>query len=1047
MKPLTITMSAFGPYATRTEVDLSIFGDRGLFLITGDTGSGKTTLFDAIAFALFGENSGVVRTTDSIRSDFADVSVKTYVELSFMHQNKIYLVRRNPRYERPKKSGSGTTIENADAVLTMPDGEVVTGFRDVSAKIAEMLGINYKQFKQISMLAQGEFLELLLADSKERSDIFRRVFGTELYQMTSRLLKEQELIKKRNCDDAEKSILQYFSGISCPNDVFGEMLREQLDQKNIHLAGEIFTQLQSIIATDQASKQNFSEELQRIRKDIADRISLLTQAQNTNKLFSDLSDTEQTMESLQKEAPHYESLKKSLQQAEEAVYRILPREKDYLRENSVFQNLQREISVLETEIQKQNIQLQSCQEIYTIERQKSPQREHLHALIQNLTQNLPQYHLAEELTTKIRRFKQDEKNLILRTETLTRRQKQHQDEKTAIDEALLSLRDLDLKIVSCDQEIRSLATRQEDLQQLKEHLALLTDLQQSAEHLRQQFIRAQQQFEIKQSTYTENEIIFFREQAGLLAKDLQEGSPCPVCGSTVHPCKARPSVSSPDQSQLRQMKQAVELARSEMQSYSEQSLSRNKEIQLKSEQIEQQTARLFPKDSPLSFSELFSRTDQEISICETGLQERRIIRQAYEKQLTQKEEYLKKTDMLQRNLAVLSEELLHLEKQKFDLSTTKAGLLGELNTLRSTLVYSDRKEVEELIRKSEIELHVLKKAFESAEQNVNILQSKRDSNEALLKDHISRKTQSEKLAKQMQQLYQTALFESDFDDEASYHTSLKDEAKIDHWKESLSQYQDLTKATIQNLARLQQETQGKEKQNLRHLEEKLHSLEESQQQIEHSLQKVIARLTVNQQIEHALSEVLVEFTLLQEDYLLISHLSKTANGELSGKRKLTFEQYVQAAYFREILREANRHLIQMTTHRYELLHRENPVNMRSQSGLEMDVLDHYTGKVRSVKSLSGGESFKASLSLALGLSDVVQRHAGGVEVDALFIDEGFGSLDSESLDQAVQTLVRLADGNRLVGIISHVQELKERIDRKIVTKKGVEGSSVHILIQ
>lgn len=239
MKPLKLVMSAFCSYADKTEVDLAAFGGQGLFLITGDTGAGKTTIFDAIAFALFGEASGSTRTVDTLRSDFAQPHTRTYVELSFLHKGQEYIITRNPRYQRPKKSGEGLTAENADAVMQMPDGKVVAGYRDVTAKTVEILGIDYNQFKQIAMIAQGEFLQLLLADSKERGDIFRRVFNTDIYQIAQRLLKNEEREAKKRCEDIERSILQYISGINCPENGPGKALVEMIEEAGIHTAGDI----------------------------------------------------------------------------------------------------------------------------------------------------------------------------------------------------------------------------------------------------------------------------------------------------------------------------------------------------------------------------------------------------------------------------------------------------------------------------------------------------------------------------------------------------------------------------------------------------------------------------------------------------------------------------------------------------------------------------------------------------------------------------------------------------------------------------------------
>ena len=273
MKPLKIVMSAFCPYAERTELDLAAFGDQGLFLITGDTGAGKTTIFDAIAFALFGEASGSTRTVDTLRSDFAEPGTKTYVELTFLHKNKIYTITRNPRYERPKKSGEGVTTENAEAMLQLPNGDVITGYRDVTGKIVDLLGINYRQFKQIAMIAQGEFLQLLLADSKERGDIFRRVFNTNLYQIAQRLLKDGEREAKKRCESIEQSILQYISGIACPESEQGRSCLKSLARLP-YIMGYIVS-LQALIVSDITNRDRLKKQTGKLDKELVSQIAII----------------------------------------------------------------------------------------------------------------------------------------------------------------------------------------------------------------------------------------------------------------------------------------------------------------------------------------------------------------------------------------------------------------------------------------------------------------------------------------------------------------------------------------------------------------------------------------------------------------------------------------------------------------------------------------------------------------------------------------------------------------------------------------------------
>lgn len=342
-------------------------------------------------------------------------------------------------------------------------------------------------------------------------------------------------------------------------------------------------------------------------------------------------------------------------------------------------------------------------------------------------------------------------------------------------------------------------------------------------------------------------------------------------------------------------------------------------------------------------------------------------------------------------------------------------------------------------------LKALKDAFRLAEETYHRLKNKLDSSQSLLGDLNKRKALAAQARQQAFTAFLNKMSECGFSDEESYRSCLKTEEEISGLRHSIQEYQKEVQAVERDLQRLISETENKQKQNMEALEAVKQRLEHEKKQLDESVKALTMRLGANEPIAKALAKAISRAAACRKEYLLLSNLSKTANGELAGRQKLAFEQYVQASYFNHIIIEANKRLKIMTNNRYELLRREDAANLHSQTGLEIDVLDHYTGRIRSVKSLSGGESFKASLSLALGLSDVIQSFAGGIEIDTLFIDEGFGALDAESLEQAIQTLAGLTEGNRLVGIISHVGELKERIDRQVVIKKSNTGSSIHIV--
>lgn len=1047
MKPLKVVMSAFCPYAGRTELDLAAFGGQGLFLITGDTGAGKTTIFDAVAFALFGEASGCTRTADTLRSDFAEPNTKTYVELTFLHKDKIYYITRNPRYERPKKSGDGVTIENSDATLQLPDGDIITGYRDVTIKIAELLGINYRQFKQIAMIAQGEFLQLLLADSKERGDIFRRVFNTDLYQTTQRLLKDSEREAKKRCEGIEQSILQYISGIACPESEQGQILSAKTGTATIHTAKDILTDLQVLITADTTLRDNLKQQADKLDKDLAAQIAIITQAQYINQAFADLEIAQAKQQVLTKRQGEHNDQKKTLQDAEEALYIVSPLEAAYLREQEAEQKLTQSITALDIEIQAQIKDLETAQTSYQAEKEKETEREKLASAIDRLTKMIPQYDAFELLERELQRLAERQSTACAALEERRQQKADLLEQRNNLNEELERLADTEVKVSACEQEAKQLQATQAELLDLQNSLSRLSKLQSENTRLQQQFTDAQGAFQTVNIIYMEKETAFFREQAGLLAASLKDGNPCPVCGSTVHPNKATPSADAPREAELNELKQKTDLARQSMQKTSEQSAAKLAETKLAQEQLVHDAGAYFPDIDQIIMQERLSSLI-ESALVESGQKKRENDDQNLQlkEQTSRKKQCKELLVSLDCSLLTNEDEITQNEQQKNSIVSDISSKIGELKALKSSLEYEDRQQAVASIEVWTGNLNYLKEIFGNAEEAYHTLNNKLEGNQTLLSDQRERLANVIQTKQQALAAYEKKLSECDFPNEEAYHNALRTESEISRLKHSIEQYQNEVQAVGQDLRRLSKEAENKRKQDMEQLEATKQELEQGKMQADESIQIVIARLGTNEPIAKALYRAISDAAIYQQEYLLLSNLSKTANGELAGKQKLAFEQYVQASYFNQILIEANKRLKIMTNSRFELLRREEAADLRSQTGLEIDVLDHYTGRNRSVKSLSGGESFKASLSLALGLSDVIQSHAGGVEVDTLFIDEGFGALDAESLEQAIQTLVGLAAGNRLVGIISHVSELKERIDRQVVIKKSSSGSTIHIFV-
>lgn len=1048
MKPLIMTMSAFGPYPKATTLDFNRLGNQGLFLITGDTGAGKTTIFDAISFALFGETSTTTRTVDTLRSDFATPDSKTYIELTFIHKDKIYTITRNPKYERPKKNGDGYTTESADAILQLPNKEVITGYREVNAKIIDLLGIHYKQFKQIAMIAQGEFLALLLADSKERGDIFRRVFQTHLYQNAQKILKEREREAKKACEVLEQSILSSISFISCPKEENASSLQDQIEQAGIHNALEILSALNTLIASDLEKKHNLSVEINKLSIELSNLIRQITNARYVNQAFDALLIATQNKTLLENKIQVYHSQKQTLKNAETARFTIFPLEASYLKESENEASLKYDLEHLTHQIDLQEKELEIATATYQLEQSKNKQREDLTTSIDSYKKTLPNYDLVATLQADLTSLEKEYMSLASQTDLLEQNRIKCQEQKITLNEEIKNLETIEVKASICAKEGEQLTNVQDEVTRMIQLSKILISLEKEISLLKNKYLSLEADYKSTSSSYEEYELAFYRNQAGLLAITLKKGEPCPVCGSKEHPQKAVLAENAPKEEELNQLKLALEQARTNL-------LESGKDLDLKTKELnmrkEDLLSTILTYFSDIDTTNSLYDLSKQLETKSAQIKEKKTACEldfaGFTKQINYKEECKEKYFALDQTLHNLDLKKSELEQAKTTLLSTLSIKQGELKTRKSSLEYEDKKQVLQIIQVCSQQLNELKLSLKNAEESYHTLKNLLAGNQLLQKDYKDRLDKTHLSKERAYHLFIEKLNTCEFDSVESYHDYLLEEGELVTLREFVSKYENDKITLEQDINRLTLETKDKKKQDIISLEHHEQVLEQRKQQLEASIQQYATRLGTNQPIANTLDKSIQKISTLWRQYQTISNLSKTANGELSGKQKIAFEQYVQASYFNQILIEANKRLKRMTNQRFELLRREEASDLRSQTGLELDVMDYYTGRIRSVKSLSGGESFKASLSLALGLSDVIQSYAGGVEIDTLFIDEGFGALDAESLEQAIQTLSGLASGNRLVGIISHVAELKERIDRQIIIEKNRSGSTISIFTQ
>ncbi len=915
MRPIKLCMSAFGPYAGKTILDLEKLGTRGLYLVTGDTGAGKTTIFDAITYALYGEASGDNREPSMFRSKYADPATPTEVELTFDYGGKQYTVKRNPEYERRKTRGDGFTTQKAEATLTYPDGRVVTRQRDVDSAVRDIMGINRSQFLQIAMIAQGDFLKLLLASTEERKKIFRQIFKTQRYQELQDRLKQEAGALQGQCVSAEDSIRQYIEGILCDeNDVLSIEVKKA--REGMLPIAEVVAVLRTLLEQDE-------QRLSAAEKSIAE--------------------AEQQLGEVNRRLGIIENREKAQQALTEAK-RGLAEETE---KNEKLKIIFKEAAA------------------------KLPEKDRLSDEKAKTEAEYPRYEALAALEKQIRKDEADLRTREKQLETGQRQYVQARDDFSVLQQEYASLENAGEGREKLNRQRDAEKDRQNKLRQLAIDFADFHKLQDALKNLQAAYLQAAEEAKKTNDEYEVKNRAFMDEQAGIMAETLEEGKPCPVCGSLMHPCLAHKSEKAPTEAQLKKAKNNAESARCEAEEKSAQCRETKVRCDARKAEIGKQLEAM-ERNISLTEAEKWLPTEQQK--VESSLRSLSSAVSALEKQLERRQQL---ADMLPKKEAALKEQEERLNDFGKKLEAQKAALQEkqrQQENEKKSLCYADKTEAERHAAALEKSIADLNSAYDCAQKKLT------DSNEKI----------------------------------AGFSSSVKE-----------------LSGQLQEDCDLNREEELGKKNRI--LEKKAR---------EDALSKQIhARMTNNRKALNGIHDKAEALDALEKRYTWLKALSNTANGNISGKEKVMLETYIQMTFFDRIIARANTRFMVMSGGQYELKRRKEAANNRSQSGLELDVIDHYNGTERSVKTLSGGESFKASLSLALGLSDEIQASAGGVKLDTMFVDEGFGSLDDESLDQAMRALSGLAEGNRLVGIISHVADLKNRIDRQIVVTKEKSGGS------
>ena len=1037
MKPIQLTMSAFGPFAGEQTLRISELGDHGLFLISGDTGAGKTTIFDAICFALFGKVSGSTRGEDSVRSDFAAPSTRTFVDLTFSHRGVLYQIQRNPRYQRPKKRGAGMVEEKPDATIWRCSDNTVlaSGMKEVTAAAEEILGVDVTQFKQISMIAQGEFLRLLTADSKSRADIIRSVFETEPLRQMERMLKDRLRQAESDLQETETRMSQLTDGLILPEDSKLHDLRGQLMDLSGLLDGLAELDREELKQQKQCERE--TEQLDQRTK------ALHTSAEQAER-------DNQTLDRLHQSRQAYTAQKNRGQEMQEAQRRIERAERaeriagNHQRSQSAAEQVKKAEQDCEEsreELRRLSEQLPECRTKAEAARVRDTEAsETLDAKRAALRSMEQQYRELDEMRNECRLRKTELEQQQTETTRLEKSRAELENEleqtrrvaeqtSSAQAEAVQLCAQLDRVDIRLKQ-MTALKTQLNDIDRQK------TELQQADK----EYNRAEQLFMEADRQCAEAERRWSRAQAGVLALSLAEGTPCPVCGSVHHPAPAVPSDGAPTEEALNQMREARENGQTEMNSCALTCREKRIALDKDTEQVQEQMAALF--DSTVSREELLVREQEE-----------KQARQALDQKKQQAQADVKRHQQAKESVTTLQNSLNQLREQcdaQRQRTETAGNRLLEAESAYSArqniLPYASWNEAKRQLDALDQERSRIRMAMEEADRAYRDLQSRCENTKTLLGSREQYRTEAEGACESAKQEWELSRTEAGFTSDSDWNAARMEQNELVERRQEQDDY----RSECTRLAALVQEQEraasGLIYRDLDQLTAQRAQTEQKLADCREELSQIRHRRESNARIVRQLKEKETQREKQRAKAASLRELSQTANGELGGgKERISFEKYVQAVYFEQVLEQANVRMRVMSAGRYELCRRLQSKDRRAQAGLDIDVFDHHTGRLRDVKTLSGGESFLGALSLALGLSDVIQRCAGGVAVETVFIDEGFGSLDSNALEQVLRVLMTLSEGQRQIGIISHVAELQERIDRQIVVHRERIGSSAEII--
>lgn len=1080
MKPLKITMSAFGSYAGVAEVDFEAAGvEHGIFLLTGDTGAGKTTIFDAISYALYGETSGDQRDGTMMRSQYAKEETETYVELTFLYKGERYVVRRSPAYQRfskrRNKNGERTvTTTAAKLSLILPDGREAPGrIGELNDRIRDIMGVDKRQFSQIAMIAQGEYLKLLHASSKERKEIFSQIFNTGIYGRIQQKLKNKnnelygKLKENENLYFHEAGQIKYPFDSGCEQErEFSELLSMPETRPD-----EIIERIEEIVRESREVDEKKKAALEAVITSLSDKKNALEHAREKNRRLDECDAALQAFLKMKGQAGYWDEQNERLRRAE-LVEPIYLAEQSYRETVKELDEIIRQKKTLEVELAQLNEQAEAAQAVLEQQREQlEKERPLLLTEITKLGEMMPSYRKLEEQKKEVKSAEQRLADCQEAEHSLQAASLGAEKKRKHLEQEQETLSETSRLLAENAAEVERLRERKKEFSELLFHLDALGKLADEQKDKEKALCERQNSYERASREYDRRYRLFISVQAGIMAAELQEDEPCPVCGALEHPHKAELKAEDVTEEQVDAAGKARENADGQVKAAAKQYqelAGRYGELQkrvvertekLLGEKLlgekflgeklfgeklheEKLQGEMLPKMGT-EFKQWRTTIERAHDECGAAYETACLIQKDLEKK---RERWLRNKDAIQKILEELERispllEQSRLKKNEAELLRQRATM--SLEQLQGALIWKTEEEASERLhtlerKKMAIETGA-KQAGEKAEQLKNSVTEKN----AFLLSAQEKMLLHETKALNLRNRWMAMMEQQEFSEEV-YRAAILTREEKDELKKKAGAFdrEFLEKKTIFEQCRKQ--TKGEERANEAGIQGEIDTLSNERLRLMKESEEFASLRSGNEAAYKNIKKILKEREGLKEQRQMVETLYATADGKVSKSARIDFQTYVQRQYFKQMVNAANKRLLFMTDGKFMLQCRDiETLGKQGEVGLDLDVYSMVSDRTRDVKTLSGGESFMAALSMALGMADVIQNTAGSVSIDAMFIDEGFGSLDEDSRMKAIRILKDLAGSRRLVGIISHVTELKEQMERKLIVKKDEKGSSVH----